>query len=85
MIFGRFTFCNFGPGEQFCVTRKDTDVWWGGSTEIDGVHLFYDKKTGRVGSVTIDNPDDPKSVRLAAKALRVPYWWMRRKVDRLAG
>jgi len=85
VFFRRFDFFDrFGVDEQFCVARKDANIWWEGPVKNGGAYLFYDKDTGRVEAVAIDPPYSADSIKAAAKALRVPVWWMKRKVDQLA-
>jgi hypothetical protein len=84
LIFGSFDFCSYGPREPLCITRRNAEPWWSGPQEIDGVHIFYDRGAGRVGSVTIDDPHNEASIKTAAKYLGVPVWWMRRKIRQFA-
>lgn len=83
-MFDKYDFCSYGPREPLCITRRGADVWWDQPKSVDGLHLFYDR-SGRIGSVTMDDPNDPKSIKAAARRLGVWHWWLRRKIAHLAG
>lgn len=83
MFFGSFDFCSWGPREPLVVTKRGADIWWGQSRDVDGLHVFY-SRDGGVGAVTIDDPHDTMAVKSAAKFLRAPHWWFRRKVAEFA-